>query len=176
MKDDNTIHFDPGETTSSSRVANPLGIRREINRHALTKNLVLYDEFSQRIILNRPVPRPGLKMPKTFESRPWEDTDAVALSEHLNSRGFKRVARDVLHDVLLLEARTHGFHPVRDYLEGLTWDGQKRLDRFLIDYCGAVVDGETDEEAARHQSYVFAVTRCFFISGVARIFSPGAGV
>ena len=70
MRDDNTIRFDPDE--KRSRAANPLGIRQELNRHALTKNLVLYDEFSQRIILNRPAPRPGLQMPKKFEPRPWE--------------------------------------------------------------------------------------------------------
>ena len=174
MRDDNTIRFDPDE--KRSRAANPLGIRQELNRHALTKNLVLYDEFSQRIILNRPVPRPGLQMPKKFEPRPWEDTDAIALIEHLNSRGFKRVGREVLHDVILLEARTHGFHPVRDYLDALQWDGERRLDRFLLDYCGAVIDGATETEKAKHESYLRAVTRCFFISGVARIMEPGCKV
>jgi predicted P-loop ATPase len=174
MKDDNSIRFEPDETRS--RAANPLGIRQELNRHALTKNLVLFDEFSQRIILNRPVPRPGLKMPKTFEPRPWEDTDAIALIEHLNARGFKRVGRETVHDVILLEARTHGFHPVRDYLEGLQWDGVQRLDRFLLDFCGAVIEGATETQKAQHETYISAVTRAFFISGVARIMSPGCKV
>jgi predicted P-loop ATPase len=174
MKDDNTIHLDPEDKLT--RTANPLGIRKELHRNTLTKNLVLYDEFAQTIVLNRPVPRPGLKMPKTFEPRPWEDTDAVALAEHLNSRGFKRVGREVLHDVILLEARTNGFHPVRTYLDSLKWDGAGRLDRFLIDNCGAVIDGETDTERARHETYVQAVTRAFFISAVARVMQPGCKV
>jgi len=38
-------------------------------------------------------------------------------------------------------ARENTFHPVRDYLDGLTWDGKSRLDRWLIDYLGAEDSG-----------------------------------
>ena len=34
-------------------------------------------------------------------------------------------------------ADNHRFHPVRDYLNALEWDGQKRVRTLLIDYLGA---------------------------------------
>ena len=34
-------------------------------------------------------------------------------------------------------ARQAGFHPVRDYLDGLTWDGTPRVDQWLVRYGGA---------------------------------------
>lgn len=57
------------------------------------------------------------------------------------------------------------FHPVRDYLRGLEWDGVRRLDRFVPDYLG----GEAN-------AYTAAAWRCWMISAVARVMQPGCQV
>jgi predicted P-loop ATPase len=57
----------------------------------------------------------------------------------------------------------HAFHPVRDYLEGLKWDGVPRLDRWLITYLGV-------QDVA---NYTTIVGPKWMISAVARIFRPG---
>jgi predicted P-loop ATPase len=173
--DENVVHFAP-RTASDSKdnfVPNPLNLRRELHHNALTKNLVAFNEFAQEIILQRPIPRPNLKVLKRFEPRPWTDADDTALAEHFNHRGFKRVGRDLIRNVIDLEARSHPFHPVRNHLEGLVWDGTPRLSRFLLDHCGAVADGEDLEEQKDSAAYVGAITRAFFISAVARILKPG---
>ena len=54
------------------------------------------------------------------------------------------------------------FHPVRDYLGGLKWDGTRRLDTLLIDYMGC------DDSP-----YIRAITRKTFVAAVARIYKPG---
>jgi predicted P-loop ATPase len=59
-------------------------------------------------------------------------------------------------------ARDNGFHPVREYFEGLRWDGTPRLDTWLIDYFHA------DDTP-----YVRAIGPRWLISSVARIYEPG---
>jgi predicted P-loop ATPase len=54
------------------------------------------------------------------------------------------------------------FHPVRDYLNPLAWDGKPRVDTLFIDYLG-VEDSE----------YTRAVTRKSITGAVARVMAPG---
>ncbi len=59
-------------------------------------------------------------------------------------------------------ARQSAFHPVRDYLDSLCWDGRSRLDRWLSSYGGAA-----------DTPYVRAVGSLMLIAGVRRIRHPG---
>jgi hypothetical protein len=70
--------------------------------------------------------------------------------------------RDFFHTVVMDAARRDTFHPVRDYLDSLKWDETKRLDSWLITYCGAV-----DTE------YVRAVGPITLIAAVRRVRKPG---
>jgi predicted P-loop ATPase len=54
------------------------------------------------------------------------------------------------------------YHPIKEYLDSLEWDGVPRVDTLLIDYLGA-----DDSE------YVRAVTRKTLCAAVARIYQPG---
>jgi len=64
-------------------------------------------------------------------------------------------------------AHKNAFHPIREYMEGLQWDGAPRLNRWLIDYMGARAETPGEEE------YLEMIGRLWAISAVARIFSPG---
>jgi predicted P-loop ATPase len=59
-------------------------------------------------------------------------------------------------------AKDRSFHPVRQYLKSVHWDGVQRLDRWLSTYLGAE---DTD--------YSRAVGARWMISAVARIYRPG---
>lgn len=59
-------------------------------------------------------------------------------------------------------ARQNSFHPVKDYLAGLQWDGAPRIDRWLIDYCGAA-----------DNAFNRGVSRMVLVAGVRRIKKPG---
>src|SRR5690606_16427791 len=59
-------------------------------------------------------------------------------------------------------ARERCFHPVRDYLDRLAWDGVARIDTWLATYLGA-----PDSDYGR------AVGPRWLISAVARIYTPG---
>lgn len=59
-------------------------------------------------------------------------------------------------------AKQNPFHPVRDYLNSLTWDGTPRVDYFFSDHFGCP-----------HDEYHIGAARSLFISAVLRILNPG---
>jgi predicted P-loop ATPase len=75
--------------------------------------------------------------------------------------GFE-TTKEHVSDAILTLAGQHRFHPVRDYLDSLVWDGHERLDAWLIDLCGV-----------EDTPYSRAVGRKFLVAAVARAFRPG---
>ena len=62
---------------------------------------------------------------------------------------------------------------MRDYLNGLRWDGKPRLRPWLHDYLGAKQDDEEAKNSEGDKNYLEEVGTMFFIGMVARIFEPG---
>ncbi|WP_159456678.1 virulence-associated E family protein [Roseivivax jejudonensis] len=134
--------------------------------------LIAYDEFRDEMMLLHPVP--GSRTPRsTFRHRQWSDGDDVAAQRWFNRNGFPRVAKLTVHDAAVNVAQQNIISPVKHYLEALTWDGQKRLDRWLIDHCGADVDDEEGDAPGAKAKFVSEVGRRFLISAVARAMEPG---
>lgn len=73
----------------------------------------------------------------------------------------------MIADVLRLLVRSCAYDPLREWLEGLSWDGQSRVDSFFERYFGASVDVP---------EYVKAISRRWLISAVSRGLDPGAKV
>lgn len=67
-----------------------------------------------------------------------------------------------LEDAVIHVAMRRCYHPIKDYLESLKWDEKKRLDRWLIDICGA-----------KESAYTQAVGRKMLVAAVKRIYEPG---
>lgn len=72
-------------------------------------------------------------------------------------------ARSVLNDALNIAEHKNAFHPVRDYLNSLQWDGKKRLETIFID-CFGVED----------TLYAREVGMKFFVGAVRRVFIPAS--
>ena len=72
------------------------------------------------------------------------------------------VSKVLFFDLVSDRARLHRFHPVRRYLDGLKWDGDNRLDKWLIDYAGA-----------KDTPYIRAVSRIVLVAAVRRARRPG---
>lgn len=100
-------------------------------------------------------------LPWNKNANQWTDTDdanlRVWMEKHYDITGKEKIA-----DALTAVLTRHSYHPIRDYLNGLTWDGVPRLDRIIIDYMGA-----EDSELNR------AMSRKHFVAAVARVFNPG---
>lgn len=91
----------------------------------------------------------------------WIDADDAALRYYME-RVYGMAGKDRIFDAVNVVAQEHSFHPVRDYLDGCTWDGVPRVDTLLIDYLGA-----------EDNPYTRVVTRKTLVAAVARIYRPG---
>ena len=69
---------------------------------------------------------------------------------------------NVIDAAMLNIAVRNSFHPVREYLDGLKWDGVPRIDTWLIDHMGA-----------KASPYVKAVGSIVLIAAVRRVRQPG---
>lgn len=117
-----------------------------------------YDEFRERPVVLADLPWQNYK---ARTSVIWQDSDDAGLRGYIEknykiSNAVK--IKDAL-DIVLLSAR---FHPVKEYLDGLEWDGVKRVETLLIRYF-----------EAEDCDYVRAVTKKALIGAVARIRRPG---
>jgi putative DNA primase/helicase len=126
------------------------------------KGVLGFDEFAQRVVIHhkRP-PWAGDEAPDA----PWTDH-----YESLTRVWFQTQAKinPTLGDVgraVQAAARANRFHPVKQYFAALVWDGTRRLDTWLVDYCHV-------EDAP----FVGAVGPRWLISAVARVKEPGCKV
>lgn len=72
------------------------------------------------------------------------------------------VSGSKIDDAIALVFEKNAFHPIKDYLASVKWDGKKRIDTLLIDYFG------TEDNAYTRESI-----RKMLVAAVARIYEPG---
>ncbi len=101
---------------------------------------------------------------------PITDSDDLRLGEWCSDR-YKAPAapRAALTEAIHTVADARPFHPVREYLEGLTHDGKARVDKWLIHVLR--IDPAALMQARR--TYLMMVGRFWLIAMVARIMEPG---
>jgi len=105
-----------------------------------------------------------------FGNLPWRLIDEPEAIKNVDYAGVRNYVESVygvsgntkIDDALSLEFQKYSFHPVRDYLKSVKWDGISRVDTLLIDYLGA-----------RDNIYSRAAIRKTMAGAVARIFEPG---
>lgn len=114
------------------------------------------DEFAYRDLLLGSVPWRKITRPQAIDN----DDDA-GLRNYL-SEVYGITGRAVIEDALAETFLNNKFHPVREYLESLQWDGVPRVETLLIDYMGA-----EDTELTK------VMTRKTMTGAVARVFEPG---
>lgn len=119
-----------------------------------------YNEFRSKLCILEPLPW-RRKIRDKRNGDPWSDEDDAGLRLYMEVT-WKLKAKAAIEDALGIVARENGFDPVRQYLDGLTWDGVERLDTVLI----RLFDAEDSR-------YVRSVTRKWAVAGVRRIMEPG---
>lgn len=125
------------------------------------------NELSQTVeLINRP---PFENEDGVFLRRPLRDDDVSRTTAWLAAAHSLFVGTDIVAQAASAIAYRNGYHPVREYLDSLTWDTEPRLSCWLEDHCGA-------ESVTGDGQYIRQVARAWMISAVARIYRPGCQV
>ena len=104
-------------------LANLANVLTALRQGSATQGIVQYDEM--------------LRAPVWKCERPVTDTDVIELQEWLQRAGLRGVGKDTVFSAVDLSARQCSYHPVKEYLEGVVWDGVSRLEIWLSVYLGA---------------------------------------
>jgi len=97
---------------------------------------------------------------------PLQDHHAFELAAYLAGPSYKMNASTrQVHEAVEAAARLWGFHPVRDWLDGLCWDGKRRLHQLF----GSMIGGADTP-------YTETVSLNVLVSAIERAMNPGAKV
>ncbi len=121
------------------------------------RNIGAFNEFKQRPEIGGPLPW----RPTAEKGQGWSDIDDTGLKAYLE-QGYGYTSGGKVIETVAQIHDERKYHPVRDYLNGLKWDGVSRIDTLLIDYLGA------DDTL-----YIRAATRKTLVAAVARVMDPG---
>ncbi len=102
-------------------------------------------------------------LPLNHKPGQWTDVMTYALTAWLQPNEGIFLHSSTIDEIVRDVAMDHPYHPVKDYLEALKWDGINRVDHWLTDHCEA-------EDTPLHRAFA----RKFLISAVRRIYEPGS--
>jgi len=114
------------------------------------------NEFNHRVIFRGELPW------SEKYGRVLDDDLLRTIRVHFLSRFELDARREDVSEAVLTVATSNRFHPVKEYLDSLEWDGKERLDTWLSEFLGV-------EDTA----YTRAVGRKTLIGAVARVLEPG---
>ncbi|MGD0186803.1 MAG: virulence-associated E family protein [Roseiarcus sp.] len=146
-------------------IANLANAMRALRNDPALSTCFARDEMLRDVLLIKELPATGSRSADNRPDslpRPVRDTDATRVQEYLQRLGLPRIGKDAIFQAIDLRADERAFHPIRDYLAGLKWDGQRRADEWLSRYLGA-----------DSSLYVDAIGEMFLTAMVQRIFEPG---
>lgn len=128
------------------------------------EGVVAWNEFQLRLVKTRPPPW-GSTLATGSNDGAWCDEDDVRLAAWFARAYRMKVASKAASEVVAVAGEACRFHPVKQWLDGLVWDGVARCDHWLRECFGAPDDEITSAFGAK-----------WLISGVARIYDPGCKV
>ena len=122
--------------------------------------------FAGKIHLNEFAQQPYLYGSVLWENenncRAWSSHDDSALFSLIQADyGLK--SRQDFADALKNVSMRNKFHPVRELLDSLTWDGKEHIRSLLPEYLGA-----------EDSDYTYQVMRLWMLGAVSRVYKPGS--
>jgi hypothetical protein len=152
------------------RFVNVLALVKHIKATPAWHDALRHNEFTGDYEISGSFPPDG--GPKDVV-RPFEDPkDTLLATLYFQANGFARASKTTSFDAIAHVALEHSYHPVRDYLNQLRWDGTERVRLLFQKYFSAEVP-EDQPERDGHVAYLEHISTCFAVGAVARIMQPG---
>ncbi len=126
-----------------------------LERHELWRGQIRWNELTRQAECSADAP---IDAP----AGPWTDRHTADATVWLQKHGSLLVPSPMVPEAVMRAAHACSYHPVREYLDGLEWDGEERLSAWLEDLAGVA-----------RTAYSQAVGRKWLISAVARVYRPG---
>jgi predicted P-loop ATPase len=116
--------------------------------------LVIFNEFTHQTLLTRPVPNPFTLTPRPEPAhvtypRLLTDIDVTSVAIYLQNRWSRQFRLSTTLEGLVWASRLQAYHPARDWLNSLEWDGKPRLDMWLCEVFDCSPDKYTKAVAAK---------------------------
>lgn len=105
-----------------------------------------------------------------FNSLPWRKVNYAEPVKNVDYSGVRNYIECVygiasslkIEDSMALEFEKNSYHPIKEYLTNLHWDGVERVDKLLIDFFGT-----------KDNQYTREAIRKMLVGAVSRVFRPG---
>jgi predicted P-loop ATPase len=129
--------------------------------------LFTYDEIERKTKVTEPLPDvfDGLDQRQREFPYSFTDADCTHMQTWFQTIGMRTIAEGIVGQGIYLVARNRSYHPIKQHLELLKWDGKRRLNTWLSRCFGVSPD-----------RYHSVVGRKFLLSMIARIYRPGCKV
>jgi predicted P-loop ATPase len=143
---------EPEATVSNAELA--------LIHHPMFKGSLMYDVVTDRVEWTREVDT--LDGAENIQPGPLRDSHLTKVRGMLDTILSGKLSKDDAHSAIVSAAEANPVDHVSNYLSRLRWDGEPRLDTWLIDYLNA-----------EDSDYTRAVGRKQLIGAVARALTPG---
>ena len=122
----------------------------------LLREGIRYNELTQRIDIVK-----DMGWERKYCGSTLTDNDLYNIHLYCNrTYGISTLA--IVEEAVHIVANRNAFHPIRDYLNSLRWDGQERIRYALHHFLGAEVS-----------DYTYEILKLYMLGAVSRVFSPG---
>ena len=166
---DDKIRWDTVETGKDAYVTK-LPTLNNCENFFRAKQVRLKDGMMTDNELRRPIKRNeftgGIDLVKAVPWRnqlgTWTSNDTIML-KHFCSRWYGyQASKDLWEEAVTVHSTNHSYHPLKEEIESVKWDGVPRVDRFCTVYLGCA-----------DTTYTREVGRVTLIGSIARVYSPG---
>lgn len=121
----------------------------------IMRNDSRYAEVKYNLLTNAP------EINERGKIRRWSDTDEAESKRYIEKK--YDIHNETKHyDALRILFREREYHPIRDIIDKLTWDGTDRIESFLTEWL-----------KADDTPYTREVSRLIFAGGINRLYNPG---